>query len=101
MSVLGAKVPFPLPRNTETMLVVGLGTAASDLPDNTATEAAPASAVTMSGQPSPVMSPSATDEGRPPVAKVTAGANPPAPSPYRTETVLGFEFAVTMSRCPS
>src|SRR5438128_2486728 len=54
-----------------------------------------------SGLPSPLKSPTATEEGLVPVAKLCAGWKVPSPLPSSTDTSLEPELAVARSCTPS
>src|SRR5689334_5872153 len=61
----------------------------------------PLFAVTRSGRPSPLKSPTATEEGYRPAEKLTAGWKVPLPLPSTMDTLLEPMFPVTRSGRPS
>src|SRR5205814_1594439 len=79
----GANPPLPLPRITETVLLLKLATARS-------------------GKLSSLKSATATETGKFPTAtgEPMAGVNPPLPLPNSTETVPSLKFATARSGAP-
>src|SRR5207253_762750 len=77
-----AKAPSPLPSSTETVLDPRLATARSSLP-------------------SPLKSPTATENGLVPTARSGRAANVPSPWPRSTETVPEPSLATARSALPS
>src|SRR5439155_11825128 len=70
------------------------------VPSSTATLLDPLRATARSGRPSPLKSPTATEDGRDPTVKLVAAPKLPVPVPSSTDTLLDPEHATALPGRP-